>query len=216
MLSTLRIRQQFLLVLGVSFALFGIAASTAIIAMDRIGQRFVDFVDHDQAALLAYTEMYAQGLQMGQALRNVLLDPANRRGYDNLAKAGSDFATALSRAEALVSKHPERLQALQSVSQLREKQRLIHEQVVAMVGTGDLEAAKTLTISDETPTWRAVRELLLKEIEIARSDAGSTKQGVIADAVRAESLAAALAIAATAVGMVMSLLTRPLNKLSVV
>ena len=69
MLAGLRIGQQFLLVLGFSFVLLIVAAGTAIFGMDRTSKRFVDFVDRDQAALLADTEMYAQGLQMGQALR---------------------------------------------------------------------------------------------------------------------------------------------------
>ena len=40
------------------------------------------------------SEMYAQGLQSGQALRNILLDPANRTAYTNFDAAQSAFAQA--------------------------------------------------------------------------------------------------------------------------
>ncbi len=46
--------------------------------------------------------MYAQGLQMGQALRNVVLSPANDISYKNLAKAQKDFDVALKAARVLV------------------------------------------------------------------------------------------------------------------
>ena len=38
--------------------------------------------------------MYSQGLQMGQGLRNCVLDPANPKAFENLDKARRDFAGA--------------------------------------------------------------------------------------------------------------------------
>ncbi|MEF8708916.1 MAG: HAMP domain-containing methyl-accepting chemotaxis protein [Candidatus Accumulibacter propinquus] len=205
MLAGLRIGQQFLLVLGFSFVLLIVAAGTAIFGMDRTSKRFVDFVDRDQAALLADTEMYAQGLQMGQALRNIQLDASNRRAYDNLDKAAAEFAAAMGRAQNLVGDHQQRREVLRQLAELREKQRGIHERVVGMVSAGEFDAARALTNADETPTWRAMRELLLKEIEATKVAAGAAKTAVVTDARAAERLAVGLAIAAVLLGVGLSL-----------
>lgn len=206
MLARLKIRQQFLLVLGFSFAFFTVAAATAIIAMDRTSKRFVEFVDKDQAALLAYTDMYAQGLQMGQALRNVQLDPANRKAYDNLAKAAADFSAALTRAQTLLAERKDKQDVLRQIVEIREKQRGIQDKVVGLVGAGDVDGAKIMTNREETPTWRQMRELLLKEMEAAKAEAREAKTAVLADAEGAKRLATVLSIIAIAFGIVVSLL----------
>ena len=49
------------------------------------------FVDQDIALNQSATAVYSQGLQMGQALRNILLDPSNKKAYDNFASATDVF-----------------------------------------------------------------------------------------------------------------------------
>ncbi|RFP30289.1 hypothetical protein D0T24_27280 [Duganella sp. BJB480] len=51
-----------------------------MIGMQNAKKQFSQFLEHDQALPSASTNMYAQGLQMGQALRNVVIAsrPARR------------------------------------------------------------------------------------------------------------------------------------------
>lgn len=93
------VRTRLLLLSGVSLVLFATALLVAVFAMHSSQTRFHNFIDSDTARLAAFNGMYAQGLQSGQALRNIMLDPANRKAYDNLDKALADFGAAIVQAK---------------------------------------------------------------------------------------------------------------------
>ena len=95
MFAALRVRTQLMILSGVKLALFALALLLAVLALQNSQTRFAEFIQRDTARLASFNEMYAQGLQSGQALRNIMLDPANRRAYDNLDKALVDFDAAL-------------------------------------------------------------------------------------------------------------------------
>ncbi|MGB0126933.1 MAG: methyl-accepting chemotaxis protein, partial [Rhodocyclaceae bacterium] len=91
MFSQIKIRNQMFWMIATIFVPFLIALAVAVFGLSRTVDRFSSFVDQDQVELLAYTEMYAQGLQMGQALRNIQLDPTNPIAYENFGKARESF-----------------------------------------------------------------------------------------------------------------------------
>ncbi|MDI6750674.1 MAG: PAS domain-containing methyl-accepting chemotaxis protein [Rhodocyclaceae bacterium] len=130
----------------------------------RIETSYRDYIERDQARQTDFYNMYAQGLQMGQALRNAMLDPQNPQAYDNYQKAASSFEKAVTQAEALdrqtfKSGLPERIIAL------RAEQKKLHEQLFELVKSGKVEEAKSLLVKEETPKWREMRALLLDEIK---------------------------------------------------
>ena len=65
------------------------------------------FVDQTIAINRSATASYAHGLQMGQALRNVLLDPANKKGHENLAEASKKFDQEVGKMSALLAQTAE-------------------------------------------------------------------------------------------------------------
>ena len=79
--------------------LLGVVASTgvAVLAVSSIiftsksESILRDFVDDPIAARQIATMSYASGLQKGQALRNILLDPGNKKGHENFARAAEDY-----------------------------------------------------------------------------------------------------------------------------
>lgn len=79
MLKNLRVKNQLFLFMGVTFLLFTVAIVVALMSLNNTRGRFNQFVDHDLSLQLAFSDMYAQGLQMGQAMRNIQLDPATAR-----------------------------------------------------------------------------------------------------------------------------------------
>ena len=83
-----------ILSLGLSFMFFLAALALALVGMQGAKSRFETFLEQDLALLQATSAMYAQGLQMGQALRNVVMDPENRTGYKNLDDASRNFEQA--------------------------------------------------------------------------------------------------------------------------
>lgn len=112
---------------------------------------FGEFLDGTGNMRQHYREMYAQGLQMGQALRNITLDPANPRAYTNLDKAREDFQLALDAAKSTASRLGGYDAALNKVSQLVATQAEAQKLVMAALKAGNFEDAKTLINSKETP-----------------------------------------------------------------
>ena len=112
---------------------------------------------------ITFDKLYAQGLQMGQALRNVMLDPDNPKAYENYAKAAESFEKLLASARDADTQHfrsglPDKIGAL------RGEQRQVHDQLFALVKSGQLDAARSTLNKDETPKWREIRDLLQAEV----------------------------------------------------
>ena len=62
--------KSLLVVTGITVAsLFGAALCVAVFSINDAYRAFSLYVNKEQALLSAYSEMYAQGLQMGQAIR---------------------------------------------------------------------------------------------------------------------------------------------------
>jgi len=144
------------LVLIISAAAIGVALS----GMRQIGGRFDVFINQDLALAQAVNTMYAQGLQMGQALRNVVLDPGNQKGRNNFAKAGDDFTEAFARASELSKGIPEVAHVIDELGTLRKQQAMIQQQVLDELSVSQ-ERAVVMVKDQETTVWREMRNLLL-------------------------------------------------------
>lgn len=148
-----------------------IAAFIAAIVVSYSGLRatstsFGEFLDGTGALRQDYSEMYAQGLQMGQALRNITLDPENPKAYKNLEKARDDFAkarqSALVRA-ATVEGFASSLAALEAMAAAQAE---AQKEVMAALKEGRLDDAKSLINTKETPAWRKLKQALLDDLDV--------------------------------------------------
>ena len=125
----------------------------------------------EQAIANGLSEMYAQGLQMGQALRNIVLDPANKKAYENFSTAEAAFDTAY--AETVKAARDTELGAeVQELASLRQAQSVQQKRVMMLVGSEPAAAVKALN-ADETPAWRQLRGKLLAQIETGRKVAAA-------------------------------------------
>ena len=78
-------------------------------------QRFSRFFESQQSQAGAVNEMYTQGLQMAQAVRNIVLDPTNPavlRSEGGLPAVGPFFRFRFPRERSIVSGRPARCQTL--------------------------------------------------------------------------------------------------------
>ena len=181
MLTGLKVRTQLLLLSGVSLALFAVALLVALFAMQASQSHFQGFVERDAARLAAFNEMYAQGLQSGQALRNIMLDPANRKAYDNLDKALADFSTAMQRAQALSATRPELGTLLSKVEDLAKQQQTARAAVLAEIAASRLDEAKVRLNKEETPAWRNLKKELIDGIALLDKEADQTLKQLAAE-----------------------------------
>jgi len=175
----MKLKSKIVLSMGVVFILFGIAVGTALTGMQSNKNRFERFLEQDLALAELTTNLYAQGLQMGQALRNIVLDPENPTAFKNLDTAAEVFKDDLQKALQLAEQSPDDLKVLQEVAALREKHIPIQNQIRELA-TSDQAAAVAALTTEETPAWRAIRGSLVDFIKLKREEVETTKGEVVA------------------------------------
>jgi methyl-accepting chemotaxis protein len=194
-------RNRLLVGMALIMAAFIAATSVAYFGLRSSATSFDEFLEGELALRQHYREMYTQGLQMGQALRNVLLDPANPKAYDNLEKARKDFAAARESAGKLSSRLGSFQQELSRLDGLVTKQSEAQAAVLVAVKAGQADEAKQLTNSRETPAWRALKQALLDDIEAIKKRTDQHRAEVISSARTQEKIALGLAAFAVLVGI---------------
>ena len=98
MLSNLKIIWKISLSVGISIAVFLAALGISLYGLQQVGNRFETFLNRDQALSQAINSMYANGLQTGQALRNIVMNPANQTAYKNFDNGSIEFKESYERA----------------------------------------------------------------------------------------------------------------------
>ncbi len=155
------------------------ALSVAIVAISAIWFTFSsekllkDFIEDRIAVRHSAMTAYANGLQKGQALRNILLDPANKKAYDNFAKGDELFKAESEKLLTL-------LQANDKASADKMKGNIdawvpLQLQVIDLIKAGNREEAQSLLVSKETPAWRNLRDNLLEQIKLSEAAAAKDR-----------------------------------------
>jgi methyl-accepting chemotaxis protein len=182
--------------------LFLAALTTSIWSLVQTQRQFDRYIETEQALANGTREMYAQGLQMGQALRNILLDPENPKAYQNLETARADFGRA-HEAALLLARDTPAASALSALADLRGAQARAQDQVLALLKTDRDQAVQALN-AQETPAWRALKAELLRLRDELGQISQETRQAVNAKVRQALWLTLALAglamLAAMALG----------------
>jgi len=190
---------KLLLCAVVPAALFIVGLAGSIGGLVHTKNQFSRYIQTEQRISAGFNEMYAQGLQMGQALRNIVLDPANPQAYKNLDAARQAYDKAYADTAA-TAKGTVFAAGVDKLPPLRAAHAQAQERVLALVKEQSTETVKFLN-SAETPAWRNLRGELLKQIE----EAGKASDEVQAQVERQASrlvwfslLLAALAVAVAA------------------
>jgi len=208
----MKLRNKMALCMAIVFILFAIALAAAISGMREATSRFGNFVDQDQAFLGEANTMYAQGLQMGQALRNVILAPDNEIGYKNLTAARKDFDSALKSARELAKTDSAVDAVLAKLETLQQQRAAVQDRIVGLVKT-DAVSSTTILNGEETPVWREMRAELLKILKEKNAAAEQVKTELMSRTQMLFSLSLVLAaVAIIAGGAVAFWLTRSITR----
>jgi methyl-accepting chemotaxis protein/methyl-accepting chemotaxis protein-1 (serine sensor receptor) len=108
--------------------------------------------------------LYAQGLQMSQATRNILLAPTIQTAYANHDTAVKEFESTLrALRERVESLFPgsDSLAALSSIGADFRAHVDIQHQIHELARRGDFENGKRLLNSADTPLWRKYKQSIL-------------------------------------------------------
>lgn len=201
-----RIRTQLIFLLSVVIALFLVASLVSYLALDRAKTAFTGFIEQDQRLLLNYTELYANGLQMGQALRNIILDPANTKAYQNFDKATEAMDSLLKETRELTRANSAQTPALTGIVERRDLQKGYQKEIKGLVEAGQIEAAKEMLNTKETPVWREIRQGLLDLIKAQKGRIKDEEAAVRSRANEAQNISLGLSLLAAGVGIVLGLL----------
>ncbi|MDP3521762.1 MAG: methyl-accepting chemotaxis protein [Hydrogenophaga sp.] len=156
-------KNKLLLCVGAPALAFVLALALLGWTMQRSQSEFTRYIEVDQAIQVALRDMYAQGLQMGQALRNIVLDPENKQAYGNLTTAQAQFGKSQDSLEQLAAGSA-LAESTRGLGGMRDKLAAQQQAVLALVKT-DTTAAARLLVTAETPAWRDLRGALLNQIE---------------------------------------------------
>ena len=175
----------------------------SLVSSQRAFDRYLQF---DQAIQQGLAEMYAQGLQMGQALRNVVLDPKNPKAYDNLKAAQKAYDEAFQQTRTRAQGGGDLTAALERLQPLRAAHAQAQDKVLTLV------AAQTDPVavlnSAETPAWRALKAELLKAGEVAEQRAIAAHREVSSQANTDVRISAGVALLAVLVTLALGLMMR--------
>ena len=196
----MKFRSKIVTFAAVPAVLFVIALASSIGSLITTRSDFDAYIKSEQAVERGLSEMYAQGLQMGQALRNVILNPSNPKAFDNLKSAQGDFEQAMVQTQQSV-KGSRFEAAFAQLPALRAVQAKAQEKVLALVASNG--EAIALLNSDETPAWRKLKGELLQQKQAAVDGAKEAYELVIKKTERAITLSIGLALIAalTAIGL---------------
>jgi methyl-accepting chemotaxis protein len=195
----MKLRSKMALCMAIVFLLFTVALGAAVSGMRTATARFDTFIEEDQAFLAASNTLYAQGLQMGQALRNIILAPAVAQGYKNLAAAREAFRQALPGARSLAAGDASTAQRLARVQALHQQQAALQDKIVELAKQ-DQAAAIALLNSEETPLWRKMRAELIDLIKAKDASVEAAKAELSANTHHMLVVSLLLAAGAVAVG----------------
>jgi methyl-accepting chemotaxis protein len=119
------------------------------------------FVDEKIALNRSATTAYANGLQMGQALRNILLNPSNAKAYDNFAAANDTFRQEIDKLIPLLVRRDGGNDVAARLKSNIDQWQPLQKSIIELVKAGNGDQAREILVAKETPTWRLVREDLL-------------------------------------------------------
>lgn len=190
----MRFNVRLLLCSVVPSALFVVALAAGLWGLFSTQKDFDRYIETEQFIANGLTEMYAQSLQGEQALRNVLLDPANSRAYDNMRAAQQQYEKTFREIQGATTGTPmsaplNEVEGMYRV--LLDKRKRVQE-----VLTQNPQQAMKLLNEEETPAWRSMRAKLLELIEASRKTSAEVHAATRRHAREVTWLAAALAVVA--------------------
>ena len=163
-IDNMRIGNRLALVMALIMVLLIGALVDGQLSAQKIENEYRAYIEGSGVRRIGFYNMYAQGLQMGQATRNIMLDPDNPKAYDNYKTAAESFDKAAETmrehdSRLFKSGLPEKIQAVRAV------QKALHDRIFTAIKATQADEAKSILNKEETPKWRDMRQMMLDEIK---------------------------------------------------
>lgn len=141
-----------------------LSSGIALNAVRQTNRVVTHLVPQAETMLIGIKDIYSQGLQQGQAIRNIILDPDNATAYKNLEAAAEEFNAAGRRlAEVTRLAGEEGLAAkVREIADLEREDLQVLREISGLVKAGQKDQAVTALNARETPLWRKNKKLILE------------------------------------------------------
>ena len=141
-------------------------------------------------------DLYAEGLQMGQATRNIMLDPKNPQAWKNHEAASKNAQALIADLSAVVAKAEDQAgqSGMESIRKNFDADVQLQKRVQELARAGDFAGSLALLNSKETPSWRQVKAQILALRDKTLKTLEATNAGFEARTRRANLEIAALAV----------------------
>ncbi len=195
------IRNKLLVAVFSASLLVAIALAVSLTSLSGVSKGFESLLEQDLAVLEEFTNMYAQGLQSGQALRNVVLNPSNQKGHDNLAQAAKKFDDAYKAVSTFAQNNADTRKMVTDIGEKWQITLAARHRVESAAASSQSEAIKLLN-DEETPAWRDTKDLLLKDIEVLDKASHVSKHNITERAHKALVISLIIGVIALILGCV--------------
>ncbi len=155
--------RKFIRGVGLVLSVSVVVGNAAIIAVFMQASQAIDnytlaSVVKDQAG-----QLLAHGLQMGQATRNIILDPKTKTAYENFDKAAADFVATHQELNksSLLERMPAWREQADKIKATYLEDLAVHKQVHTLANSNSAEAIDLLN-KKETPLWRQYRGMMVE------------------------------------------------------
>ena len=144
----------------------GVLGTVAYLQARSAEEALVKMADVDVELLVDLNGLYANGLQTGQATRNVLLNPHDEKGKANYQEAQQAFDEILERT---IPAAPVAMrERLENVRRLWAEDHQLKVEVQELAKQGRAEESVALLVEKETPRWREIRAILLDLLKVQK------------------------------------------------
>jgi methyl-accepting chemotaxis protein len=127
----------------------------AIFTFYSINNTFGAFINKDVVFLSKSNSIYSQGLQRGQAVRNIILNPTDKKARKNFETARDESKDVIKQL-SLIAPYFGFSKEISEISEINDKDIILQQEVITLVDEDVELAIKTLN-EKETPQWRLLK-----------------------------------------------------------
>ncbi|HEX9019708.1 MAG TPA: methyl-accepting chemotaxis protein [Nitrospirota bacterium] len=178
MFKNMNISRKLNVLIGIIIISLVVVGTISFLQSRGAEKMITTMVDMDVELLIDLNELYAEGLQTGQATRNVLINPGDEKAAQNYRDAHQNFLATMDRA---LSRAPVSMQdRLRKVRGLWDEDHKLKTEVMDLAKADKKDEAISLLVKRETPAWREVRSILLELIKEHQKTFKTNKEKEIA------------------------------------
>ena len=180
------------------FSIFGALASLLLLGAAfesyrgmRASENRVDlFVEKYQTLAFIISDMHTQGLQTEQALRNIILNPADEKAMANYKKANEEFTDANKQASKLAKEIKKYEQGVDKLPQMWSELGTVKEQIISLARSGNQVESIAMLNKEGTPKWRDIKAQIIelqktmkKDMAVFRKEMDKKNEGALVETI---------------------------------